>query len=88
MKNVNMDNIRALSLIFIRYNKDIVLTQADIHILKMHIGVLGSKMSEICFKNSSHHPPPKMLFIAGTIYSYTIKSECIPHTDFFAFLYI
>ena len=65
-----MDNIRALSLIFIRYNKDIMLTQADIHILKMHIGVLGGKMSEICFKNSR---PPHMLFIAGTIYSYTIK---------------
>ena len=70
MKNVNMDNIREL-LIFIRYNKDIVLTQEDIHILKMHITVLMGKMSVICFKNSS--PPPYMLFIAGTIYSYTIK---------------
>lgn len=43
MKTVNMDNIRALSLI-IMYIKDIVLTQEDIHILKMHIGVLRGKM--------------------------------------------
>lgn len=60
MKNVNMDNIRELSLIFIRYNKDIVLTQEDIHILKMHIGVLMGKMSVICFKNSS---PPHICYL-------------------------
>lgn len=53
MKSLNMDNIKELLLIFIRYNKSIVVIQENVPILKMHIGVFRSKMSVICFKNIS-----------------------------------
>lgn len=45
-----MDNIKELLLIFIRYNKSIVVIQENVPILKMHIGVFRGKMSVICFK--------------------------------------
>lgn len=53
MKSLNMDNIKELLLIFIRYNKSIVVIQGNVPILKMHIGVFRGKMSVICFKNIS-----------------------------------
>lgn len=52
MKSLNMD-IRELLLIFIRYNKGIVVIQKNSHIFKMHIGLFREKMSVISFKNIS-----------------------------------
>lgn len=48
MKSLNMDNIREL-LIFIRYNKGIVVIQKNIHIFKMHIRIFRENMSVITF---------------------------------------
>lgn len=40
MKILKMDNIRELLLIFIRYNKDIVVTEENVPILNIHLYII------------------------------------------------